>query len=80
MDNIDDLFETVESQQAHQVTESYVAHIREKWDYMVELHIQLDSSGRNFLNDASQVNSKLSKELSYLPQFLLLQFLFLSPT
>lgn len=55
MDNIDDLFETVENQQAHQVTEAYISHIREKWDYMVEVHFQLDSSGRNFLNEASQV-------------------------
>lgn len=59
MDNMEDQLRAMTQKQKSgdgPMDQSSVLHYQEKWNHLVELHVQLESTGKNFLTEVSKVS------------------------
>ena len=55
MDNMGDQLRSMTQQQSGPLSQESVLHYQEKWNHLVELHVQLESTGKNFLAEIPKV-------------------------
>ena len=58
---MEDSLKTMTQQETGPLSQQSVLHYQEKWNHLVELHVQFENTGKNFLTELAKVVSILFK-------------------